>query len=383
MSLGSTAVIAGSVSGGFITIIAIIVLLWCCMCKKFANKNSETGSSEPSVLVEWNREGGIGTSSGRGQSPGHQRGRQFLLDELEHATNQFSESNLIGEGSFGLVYKGLLHDGTVVAVKRRVSDPQREFVQEVTFLSEIWHRHLVSLLGYCQDDGFQMLVFEYVPNGSLCDHLHGKSSESQLEFKRRISVALGAGKGLCHLHCLNPPLIHTNFNTSNVLVDENFIAKVSDAGIIKLLERIGNDCHSFQRSKSNVFRDPGLSGMVVTETSDVYSFGIFLLEIISGEDPRHDKLLGSGENLIQQVKSRMASQNMVDSRLDGTFTPEGMQNLINLTLRCLSVSGERRPNMKVVVLELEQLLAKEMTWGTAMAESTAIVTLGSQLFTTG
>ncbi|PIA61586.1 hypothetical protein AQUCO_00300834v1 [Aquilegia coerulea] len=363
------ATIVGGAAGGLAGVVLLIGFLWFYMshCKKSSNKSSETGSSDPSALVEWNRGGG--STSARNESlPGAQGTRQFTMEELEHATKQFNENNLIGDGSFGLVYKGLLHDGTVVAVKRRMGAPQRRFVEEVSYLSEISHRNLVTLLGYSQENGFQMLVFEYLPNGSVCDHLHGKSSKTQLEFKQRLSIALGAAKGLCHLHSLNPPVIHKNFTTSNVLVDENFIAKVADAGIIKLLETIEDASPSSRTTGHNVFQD--------TE------FGLFLLEIVSGEDTVQMNLLGPGENMIQQVKSRVVSNSIVDSRLAGSFTTEGMNDLINLTLQCLSISDAEQPNMKTVVSELEQILEREMQWKTVMGEGTATVTLGSQLFTT-
>ncbi|KAF5204169.1 kinase [Thalictrum thalictroides] len=376
----SLATIVGGAAGGLAGVVLLIGFLWFYMshCKKFSNKSSEAGSSDPSALVEWNREGG--STSARNQSlPGVQGTRQFTLEELEHATTQFNENNLIGDGSFGLVYKGLLHDGTVVAVKRRMGAPQRRFVEEVSYLSEISHRNLVTLLGYSQEDGFQMLVFEYLPNGSVCDHLHGKSSKTQLEFKQRLSIALGAAKGLCHLHSLNPPVLHKNFKTSNVLVDENFIAKVADAGIVKLIETIVDASPSSRTSGRNVFQDTEDG----SEMSDIYRYGIFLLEILSGEDTVQMNLLGSGGNMIRQVKSRVASNSIVDSRLAGSFTMEAMKDLISLTLQCLSISETEQPNMKTIVSELEQILEKEMRWKTVMGEGTATVTLGSQLFTTG
>ncbi|PIA61582.1 hypothetical protein AQUCO_00300834v1 [Aquilegia coerulea] len=403
------ATIVGGAAGGLAGVVLLIGFLWFYMshCKKSSNKSSETGSSDPSALVEWNRGGG--STSARNESlPGAQGTRQFTMEELEHATKQFNENNLIGDGSFGLVYKGLLHDGTVVAVKRRMGAPQRRFVEEVSYLSEISHRNLVTLLGYSQENGFQMLVFEYLPNGSVCDHLHGKSSKTQLEFKQRLSIALGAAKGLCHLHSLNPPVIHKNFTTSNVLVDENFIAKVADAGIIKLLETIEDASPSSRTTGHNVFQDTEyfnphyfsqknyqtvhtllyvsltvrLLSRDGSEMNDIYRFGLFLLEIVSGEDTVQMNLLGPGENMIQQVKSRVVSNSIVDSRLAGSFTTEGMNDLINLTLQCLSISDAEQPNMKTVVSELEQILEREMQWKTVMGEGTATVTLGSQLFTT-
>ncbi|XP_039058900.1 probable receptor-like protein kinase At5g38990 [Hibiscus syriacus] len=350
-------------------------------CKSFSNSTSETGSSDPSALAGWNR--GAGPSSSADQSSyGPQGARQFVLEELEQATKRFSESNLIGYGSFGLVYKGLLRD-IVVAIKRHPGAPRSEFVAGVTYLSEIRHRNVVSLLGYCQESGSQVLVYEYLPNGSMCNHLYdtGRDAPTRLEFKQRLSIALGAARGLCHLHGLKPPLIHKNFKTANVLVDEDFIAKVADAGASVLLEKIEEVGPSYT-SSANVFRDPEVevSGSF-TESSDVYSFGVFLLELVTGQEQAvHRNYLRSNESLIQWVQSRLRSNDFVDSRLAGSFTMDGIRELIKLTLQCMSFPRKRRPDMNTVSVELERIHEKEMEMTTVRGEGTAKITLGSELF---
>ncbi|KAH9765646.1 protein kinase domain-containing protein [Citrus sinensis] len=366
----SIAAVVGGAAGALAFMAIVLGLVWLCksQSKNYQNKNSETGSSDPSALGQ--------------PSFGPQGARQFSMEELEQATKQFSETSLIGFGSFGPVYKGLLRD-TVVAIKRRVGSPRQEFVAEVTYLSEIRHRNLVTLLGYCQQNGYQMLVFEYLPNGSMCNHLYetGLESSTKLEFKQRVSIALGAAKGLCHLHSLKPPLVHKNFKTANVLVDENFIAKVADTGISKLLENI-EEAGPSHGSIVNVFRDPEVeeSG-VFSEMSDIYSFGVFLLELVTGQEASHIVSLGSYEALIQWVRSRLSSNNFVDHRLAGTFTTEGMRDLIRLTLQCMSSPGRRRPKMEIVMTELERIHEKEMALTTFMGEGTAKIALGSELFT--
>ncbi|OMO96963.1 hypothetical protein COLO4_14956 [Corchorus olitorius] len=238
--MSNTVTIVGSAIGAFAFLAMVIGIIWFCKSKnkKFSNRNSDTGSSDPSAR-EWNR-GASGPSSAAGLSLFGTHGGKFTMEELEQATKQFNESNLIGHGSFGSVYKGLLRD-------------------TVTYLSEIRHRNLVDLLGYCQESESQMLVYEYLPNGSMCNHLYDSTridqSSTKLEFKQRLSIALGAAKGLCHLHGLKPPLLHKNFKTANVLVDENFIAKVSDAGVSKLLEMMEEASPSC-KSNVTVFQDP-------------------------------------------------------------------------------------------------------------------------------
>ncbi|OMO98425.1 hypothetical protein COLO4_13906 [Corchorus olitorius] len=255
--MSKIATIVGGAAGALVFIAILLVgFFWFYKsCKNFSNRTSETGSSDPSALMEWNRGAGPGSTSGQSLFE-PQGARQFILEELEQATKQFSDSNLIGCGSFGPVYKGLLRD-IVVAIKRHPGSPRQEFVAGVTYLSEIRHRNLVSLLGYCQDSGSQMLVYEYLPNGSMCNHLYdtGREAPTRLEFKQRLSIALGAARGLCHLHSLRPPLIHKNFKTANVLVDEDFIAKVADAGVSTLLEKT-EEAGPSHASSVNVFKDP-------------------------------------------------------------------------------------------------------------------------------
>ncbi|KAH7513311.1 hypothetical protein FEM48_Zijuj12G0186600 [Ziziphus jujuba var. spinosa] len=335
MSKPSATIVVGGAAGAIAFIAVVIGIVWFCKfhSKKFSNKNSETGSSDPSALVEWNRGG---TSSGTAPHP--MAVRQFTLEELGQATKHFNESNLIGYGSFGTVYQGLLRDGTVVAIKRRAGPPQQEFVSE---------------------------------------NEYAKCPSTKLEFKKRLTIALGAARGLCHLHGLKPPIVHKNFKTANVLVDENFIARIADAGVSRLLEKI-EEAGPSDRSSVNVFQDPevGSSGTA----SDVYSFGVFLLELITGREALHNDNLGSNESLIQWVETQLSMNDFVDHRLDGSFTAEGMRDLIRLTLQCMSFPGRRRPKMEMVVRELERIQEREMALTTIMGESTATITPGSLLF---
>ncbi|XP_078158982.1 putative serine/threonine-protein kinase At1g01540 [Carex rostrata] len=377
----SPAVIAGIVVGVFLVLLTFIGLLWYCVFRRrsSSNRNSETGSSDPSTLVEWNRGGQVSSAGGSHLAENH-RARQFTLEELQQATRNFNGLNLVGTGSFGQIYKGLLLDGTVVAIKRRVSPAQQDFVEEVRRLSEIRHRNLVTLIGYCLEGGYQMLVYEYLPNGSVCGHLYGDSG-TRLEFKQRLSIAIGVAKGLSHLHSLSPPVVHNNFKTSNVLVDENFIAKVADAGIIRLIQGSDNAGPS-NRLSGSIYHDPEVSSLMQqSESSDVYSFGVFLLELISGQEAAHLVPPELKSSFIPWVESRLNSNELIDPRLNSSFTSEGMRDLINLTLHCVTSSSRRRLKMRLVATELDRILETEMNLTTVMGDGTAIVTLGSQLFT--
>ncbi|VAH06855.1 unnamed protein product [Triticum turgidum subsp. durum] len=377
MSL-SIAAIAGIAAGGaaLLIVVAVVIALWC-RARARRNRTSETGSSDPSTLVEWGK-GGRSSSA-----PERQGARQFSLSELAQATNNFSEANLVGAGSFGLVYKGLLFDGSVVAIKRRTGAPRLEFSDEVRRLSEICHRNIVTLIGYCQEGGLQMLVFEYSPNGNVCSHLYdsGKGSMTRLEFKQRLAIAIGAAKGLNHLHSLMPPLIHKNFKTSNVLVDENFIAKVADAGLFRLL-RGHEDVGSSHGFSSSVYQDPEAHSVAqFSESSDVYSFGVFLLELITGREAASLQPPESRESLAHWLEAHFSSNELIDPRLGGGFTTEGMKEFVGLAFQCLNPSSRRRPKIRLVAAELDRILETEMSLTTIMGDGTAIITLGSQLFT--
>uniref|UniRef100_A0A0D9V9V3 non-specific serine/threonine protein kinase n=1 Tax=Leersia perrieri TaxID=77586 RepID=A0A0D9V9V3_9ORYZ len=339
----------------------------------------------------------------------NQGARCMTLEELSSATRNFSNVNLIGHGMFGEVYKGLLQDGTIVAIKKRHSPPSHEFIQEVNYLSSIRHRNLVNLLGYCQENGMQMLVYEYVSNGSVSTHLHGDfsyvflilfpcsiraskvlipywypigSSHApgvRLEFKQRLSIAHGAAKGLSHLHSLTPPAVHMNFKTANVLVDEDFIPKVADAGIRALLDRLGGAGPS-SRTSNDPFLDPRMRESInFSIQSDVYSFGVFLVELLSGQKALSD------QNIIRWVQNFQQSSDIsaiADNRMASGYTSEGMREFLRLTSWCVNPTSEHRPSMNLVEGEINRIREQEMRLTTIMPESTPTVTLGSQLFTT-
>ncbi|XP_073106574.1 probable serine/threonine-protein kinase PBL21 isoform X2 [Elaeis guineensis] len=353
----------------------VIIFVWYCLLRR----RSVTNSSEPSLQGQ-----SIEMSFGGGVSypPGLQEARRFTLEELNVATKNFGNINLIGYGMFGEVYKGLLHDGMIVAIKIRPSAPRQEFVEEVHYLSSIRHRNLVSLLGYCQENDLQMLIYEYIPNGSVSTHLYGSGqvATSRLEFKHRLSIAHGAAKGLGFLHSLNPPLVHMNFKTANVLVDEDFIPKVADAGLRSLLDRIDDAGPSSRMTTDDPFLDPEVkeSGRF-SVTSDVYSFGVFLMELVSGREARSDL------HIIELAQSYQEPSNistLVDQRMGSSFTSEGMSEFLRLIAWCLNPSSERRPPMNFVESELDRIREKEMSLTTIMPEGSTTVTLGSQLFTT-
>ncbi|XP_009761544.1 nodulation receptor kinase [Nicotiana tabacum] len=371
------AAIVGGAAGAVALVGIVIVILWFCIFhKRSISRTSETGSSDPSIQV--GKTAGIELTL--------RDARRFQIEELSLATKGFSDKSLIGQGKFGEVYKGLLHDGMLVAIKRRSVVPSQEFIDEVRYLSSIQHRNLVTLLGYCQERDQQILVYEYIPNGSVSVHLYGDGhvTQEKLEFKHRLSIALGAAKGLAHLHSLSPRLIHKDFKTANVLVDENFIAKVADAGLRNFLGRFEVAGPSSQVAADEIFLAPEVREFRrFSEKSDAYSFGVFLLELVSGREAMDLLSSDLNINIVEWVENYQESGNIsaiIDQRLGNSFTTEGMGEFMQLTVRCMDPSSERRPTMSYVVTELDRILEKEMSLTTIMGEGTPVVTLGSQLF---
>ncbi|KAH9624674.1 hypothetical protein KSS87_001684, partial [Heliosperma pusillum] len=219
----------------------------------------------------------------------------FTYDELAASTGGFAQSNLLGQGGFGYVHKGVLPNGKEIAVKSLKSGSgqgEREFQAEVEIISRVHHRHLVSLVGYCIAGGQRMLVYEFVPNNTLEYHLHGKG-RPVMDFPTRMRIALGSAKGLAYLHedC-HPRIIHRDIKTANILIDLSFEAKVADFGLAKL----SSDTHTHVSTRVmgtfGYLAPEYASSGKLTEKSDVFSFGIMLLELVTGRrpiDPSNDE----------------------------------------------------------------------------------------------
>ncbi|KAK9280638.1 hypothetical protein L1049_014334 [Liquidambar formosana] len=374
------AAIVGGI-GAALLVVIIVVLVYICLMrvKRFIRQTSETASSLPSPPVE----GGQGNTPHRfvAFSPYDTYNlRQLPILELELATCNFSQSNIIGEGGFGFVYKGLLQDGTIVAIKRRLHAPTQTFVNEVMRIAHVHHKHLVKLIGYCEDNHQQFLVYDYLPNGNVGNHLYdsGGLPIGKLEMQQRLLIALGAAKGLEHLHNLVPPFLHMHFRTSNVLVDENFTTKVSDFGLFKLLVESNRAGPS---SAIDCFLDPELRlSKDYSERSDVYSFGVFLLELVTGREALGRNQSNSQQNIVLEAKGIPCLEDFVDQTL-GDHTWHTAKQILELALLCVDSTSLRRPAMKNVVEELERIQEREIGHlHYEPSEEIGVVKLGSELF---
>ncbi|XP_057442113.1 probable LRR receptor-like serine/threonine-protein kinase At1g06840 isoform X2 [Lotus japonicus] len=287
--------------------------------------------------------------------------RSFTYKEMALATNTFSKTNEIGEGGYGKVYKGVLHDGIVVAIKRAQEGSlqgEREFLTEIKILSRLHHRNLVSLIGYCDENGEQMLVYEFMPNGTLRDHLSAYSKEP-LSFALRLKIALGSAKGLVYLHTeADPPIFHRDVKATNILLNSKFIAKVADFGLSRLAPVPDIEGNLPSHVSTVVKGTPGYLDPEyflthkLTDKSDVYSLGVVFLELMTGRQP-----IIHGENIIRQVN--MAHQSgrifaVIDERM-GSYPIEYVEKFFMLALNCCKDAPNDRPNMVEVVRELEKI----------------------------
>ncbi|BAT78308.1 hypothetical protein LR48_Vigan561s004900 [Vigna angularis] len=310
-------------------------------------------------------------------SPGN---GSFTYDEILVATNCFSESNLLGEGGFGYVYKGVLPCGKQIAVKQLKSGSQqgeREFQAEVETISRVHHKHLVELAGYCVSGAERMLVYEFVPNNTLEFHLHGEGSIF-LGWTTRIKIALGSAKGLAYLHEGNPAIIHRDIKASNILLDFNFEPKVSDFGLAKVLPNDSHISHLTTRVMGTfgyVAPEYASSGKL-TDKSDVYSYGVMLLELITGRPPitaagsRIESLVDWARPLLARALQEENFDNLVDPRLQKNCDADEMVRMVTCAAACVRHSSKLRPRMSQIVGALEGVVSLTDLVGDVTPENT-------------
>ncbi|XP_073148408.1 probable serine/threonine-protein kinase PBL23 isoform X2 [Henckelia pumila] len=290
----------------------------------------------------------------------------FTFRDLCAATHNFKPDTLIGEGGFGRVYKGHIQSKNIdVAVKqldRNGFQGNREFLVEVLILSLLHHPNLVNLVGYCADGKQRILVYEYMHNGSLEDHLLDIGpGEEPLDWHTRMQIAAGAARGLEYLHdTANPPVIYRDFKASNILLDENFNPKLSDFGLAKLGPVGGNTHISTRVMGTYGYCAPeyASTGQLTTK-SDVYSFGVVFLEIITGRRVIDTTRPSVEQNLIEWAtplfRDKTKFHLMADALLEGDYPEKGLHQALAIAAMCLQEEASVRPLISDVVTALEYL----------------------------
>ncbi|KAL1135861.1 hypothetical protein V6Z11_A12G201900 [Gossypium hirsutum] len=294
-------------------------------------------------------------------------------------TSPRSDQNLLGEGGFGAVYKGCLPDGREVAVKQlKIGGGQgeREFKAEVAIISRIHHRHLVSLVGYCISENRRLLIYDYVPNNTLYFHLHGEGMPV-LDWATRLKIAAGAARGIAYLHedC-HPRIIHRDIKSSNILLDNNFEAQVSDFGLAKLALDANTHVTTRVMGTFGYMAPEYASSGKLTEKSDVFSFGVVLLELITGRKPVDASQPLGDESLVEWARPLLShaldSEEfgcLADPKLGGNYVESEMFRMIEAATACVRHSAAKRPRMGQIVRAFESLATSDLSNGMKVGES--------------
>ncbi|KAM3701434.1 hypothetical protein ACB098_05G171600 [Castanea mollissima] len=396
-----TFVIVGSV-GAFVGICSIVFCIWTGV-RGFLRKNTHT-SVQPTTTdgnVHTAAVPHIGSNfptsrsySSKHQSPrimGRQRSgsstssrhadktRIFSFSELSTATNNFSLENKIGAGSFGIVYKGKLADGCEVAIKRgetsikmkKFQEKEIAFDAELALLSRLHHKHLVGLIGFCEERDERLLVYEYMSNGSLHDHLHNKNNIDRSgsiwnSWKMRIKIALDTARGIEYLHNYAvPPIIHRDIKSSNILLDANWTARVSDFGLSLMGPVSEHESMSIKAVGTVGYIDPECYVLnVLTTKSDVYGLGVVLLELLTGKRAVFkNEEDGIGPMGVVEYAGPLILAGQLKKVLDKMVRPpemneaEAVRLVAYTAMHCVHLEGKERPNMSDIVANLERALA--------------------------
>ncbi|XP_057514374.1 receptor-like protein kinase FERONIA [Actinidia eriantha] len=298
--------------------------------------------------------------------------RCFSLSEILTATNNFDDASVIGIGGFGKVYKGSIdNNGTITVAIKRLKDESKqgakEFWTEVKMLSKLRHTHLVALIGYCKECEEMILVYEYIVHGTLEDHLYKKSTKESgtsiphLTWERRLQICVGSARGLDYLHTgTHQSVIHRDVKTTNILLDEEWVAKISDFGLSKSMTSQSITHVSTELKGTRGYLDPEyFYTHHLTTKSDVYAFGVVLLEVLCGRPPVDVKLEEEQISLVlwaQHCIKKGKHERIMDPFLIGQMSPQCLKLFVEVANHCLHTSSKARPTMAEVVGRLEFVL---------------------------
>ncbi|KAK7295155.1 hypothetical protein RJT34_18060 [Clitoria ternatea] len=288
--------------------------------------------------------------------------RLFTAEELQRATDNYNKSRFLGQGGYGTVYKGMLPDGTIVAVKKSKEIERNQietFVNEVVILSQINHRNIVKLFGCCLEKETPLLVYEFISNGTLSHHIHRKDMDSTLSWENRLRIACEVAGAVAYMHfAASVPIYHRDIKPTNILLDSNYSAKVSDFGTSRSVPLDKTHLTTAVGGTFGYIDPEYFQSSQFTDKSDVYSFGVVLVELITGRKPISFMDEDEGQNLIAQFITLMKENQfceMVDDKVLKEAREDDILAIANLAMRCLRLNGKKRPTMKEVSAELEAL----------------------------
>lgn len=281
---------------------------------------------------------------------------EYTYPEIVKASRNFSPSCLLGKGSYGAVYRGILKDGTEVAIKALNNPKDSGFKEEVLVLSKFRHPNLVILMGFSRNNKDRYLLYELLPGGDLCARLQ---RDAAFDWKKRLACCLDASLGLSHLHNATPKVFHRDIKTQNILLDRNGTAKMADFGLALLAQPREGGCAVEQCSGTIGYADPlYISSSIVTEKSEVYSFGMVLLEVLTGRPPALQAPNGTVQYTYQQVSDWRSVMPLVQWRAG--WSPEMAQRVARLAVACIDKAERNRPKFVDIVARLRDLVNRAL-----------------------
>ncbi|KNA09024.1 hypothetical protein SOVF_157490 [Spinacia oleracea] len=342
------------------TIIGVIVLLVLASLFVVHKRRSVVGEGQSRTSVSVELATGSVTTGSMVSSTSSTLVKHYSFAVIQAATHNFAEDQIIGQGGFGKVYRGNFGEGDV-AIKRRHPNSEQdddEFRVEIEYLTKFRHKNVVTLIGYCDEHQENILVYEYMQEGTLQSHLYGKGKPS-LSWEQRLNICIGAAKGLQYIHeGTGKPLIHRDIKSANILLDKGFEAKIGDFGLSRF--PVDNKSHVITAGPKGTigYMDPSsiISGKISHQT-DVYSFGVVLLEVLCGRPVVVDKM-----HITKWVKdNREKSHQFIDVALEGQIKSDCLESYLKVVEDCLVDATEKRPSMLKILIRLDEVLSKTTT----------------------